>query len=420
MTTGETLIEIDHVSKKFCRDLKRSLWYGLSDLGTELLGRDRSSRSGLRRQEFVALDGISLKLRRGECLGLIGLNGSGKSTLLKLINGLMPPDSGSIRVRGRIGALIELTAGFNPLLTGRENIYISASVLGMSKREVDRRYEEIVAFSEVGDSIDAPVQSYSSGMKARLGFSVAAHLDPDILLVDEVLAVGDSRFNVKCLNHMRERLRSGIGTVFVSHNLYQVQALCTSCMLLHGGRLVCSGEPSKVLDEYERLNALSTAETQAPEQDGPLRFLGVSVFENNSPVGHGNMIYLRTHRPLAISLNYVLDQQVSRGIQIGLLIKNAAGHNVAGFTTKIQKIAVPGDPAVYTIRFDFPTNTLLQGNYSLSFSAFDDDYSCQLGYWSKAANLRVETDNHNGLHQLGCVAMEHSVSVARHAIRKED
>ncbi|MEM1013338.1 MAG: ATP-binding cassette domain-containing protein, partial [Planctomycetota bacterium] len=162
----DVLIKVDGVGKKFCRDLKRSLWYGVKDLAAEVTGRP-GERDNLRRDEFWAVDDVSFEVRRGECLGLIGHNGAGKSTLLKMLNGLIKPDRGSITMRGRIGALIELGAGFNPILTGRENVYVNGSVLGMTKKEIDRKFDAILDFAEIEDFIDAPVQTYSSGMKVR-------------------------------------------------------------------------------------------------------------------------------------------------------------------------------------------------------------------------------------------------------------
>jgi len=181
----ETLVQVKNVSKKFCRDLKKSLLYGAQDIAGEFLGY-YGRNAQLRPEEFWALKDISFDLKRGECLGIIGKNGSGKSTILKLINGLLKPDAGRVTVRGRVGALIELGAGFNPILTGRENIYINGAVLGLGKREIDKKLDQIIDFSELEEFIDMPVQSYSSGMKVRLGFSIAAQMDPDILIIDEV------------------------------------------------------------------------------------------------------------------------------------------------------------------------------------------------------------------------------------------
>lgn len=196
MQENEVLVKVEGLSKKFCKDLKTSLWYGVKDLYNSTLGM--KTGDSLRKDEFWAVKDISFELRRGECLGLIGHNGAGKSTLLKILNGLINPDEGKVTIKGRVGALIELGAGFNPILTGRENIYNNGAVLGFSKSEIDLKIEEIIDFAEIRDFIDMPVQNYSSGMKVRLGFAVAAQIKPDVLIIDEVLAVGDLGFVLKC------------------------------------------------------------------------------------------------------------------------------------------------------------------------------------------------------------------------------
>jgi lipopolysaccharide transport system ATP-binding protein len=237
------LVRVEHVSKKFCRSLRRSLWYGLRDLGTELLGRAGDDRLRLRQDEFLAVDDVSFELRRGECLGLIGANGAGKSTLLKMLNGLVRPDAGKIEIRGRVGALIELGAGFNPILTGRENVYVNGAVLGLTKKEIDAKFDAIVEFAELREFIDTPVQSYSSGMRVRLGFAVAAHLEPDVLLIDEVLAVGDVAFRSKCLSSIAELSRTA-AVVFVSHHMALVAMICTRVASMKSGRLHDVGSES--------------------------------------------------------------------------------------------------------------------------------------------------------------------------------
>jgi len=190
---NDVIVEVDHLSKKYCKSLRRSMRYGIEDIGRNLLGL--RSRSGvLREGEFWALNNISFQIKKGEVVGIIGPNGSGKTTLLKLLNGIFWPDQGKITVCGKIGVLIELGAGFHPSLTGRENIYINAAILGMTKDEVNEKFDSIIDFADIGDFIDTPVKHYSSGMFVRLGFAVAVHSDPDILLIDEVLAVGDVQF----------------------------------------------------------------------------------------------------------------------------------------------------------------------------------------------------------------------------------
>lgn len=270
--TQEALIEAEGVSKKFCRSLQRSLRYGVQDLVGELRGR-RAFCSTLRPEEFWSLKDVSFDLHRGESLGLIGRNGAGKSTLLQLLNGRLKLDQGRITVRGTTGLVTELGAGFNPVQSGRENVYNSAAVLGMTRERVDALYGDIVEFSELEAAMDAPVQSYSSGMRARLGYAVVAHLKPDVLMVDEVLAVGDIAFRRKCIQHMVRYLRGGGSLVLVSHDMYALQAICSHCLLLEEGRVIYSGGSIEGLNRYYQmmmaLRAAAVPPVGGPHPGGP-------------------------------------------------------------------------------------------------------------------------------------------------------
>jgi lipopolysaccharide transport system ATP-binding protein len=320
--SDEVLVRVDNVSKKFCKSLRRSLWYGLCDTARELNPFTPRSSSktphsspttsdsspltphsspltphpspntphpspltphsspltphpALRADEFWAVRDISFELKRGECLGLIGHNGAGKSTLLKMLNGLIKPDTGRIEMRGRIGALIELGAGFNPILTGRENIYNAGAILGFTKKEIEQRYDEIVEFAEIGDFIDMPVQNYSSGMKVRLGFAVSAQLEPDVLIIDEVLAVGDMGFRIKCLNALGN-ITKNAAVVFVSHSMPQVARICSSVMLMDRGAEEYGGtDVAHGIDLYlSRFNATE----QKDSGSGKAEILSLDVF----------------------------------------------------------------------------------------------------------------------------------------------
>lgn len=196
------------------------------------------------------LDDASLVVDKGERIGLIGRNGAGKTTLLKMLNGLIKPDAGRIEMRGRVGALIALGAGFNPILTGRENIYVNAAVLGLSKREIDAKFDEIVAFAELEELIDSPVQSYSSGMVVRLGFAIAAKTEPEVLLLDEVLAVGDAIFQVKCINRIRELQRNGVATILVSHNMTDIMRYTDTGIYIQAARIRTGGAIRDVVNAY--------------------------------------------------------------------------------------------------------------------------------------------------------------------------
>ena len=247
----EVAIKVEHVSKKYCKSLKRSMLYGVKDIGRNVLGMSSHSEK-LRKDEFWALNNVSFEVKKGETLGIIGPNGSGKTTLLKLLNGIFWPDKGKITIKGGMGALIEVGAGFHPLLTGRENVYINAAILGMTKEEVDEKFDDIIEFADIGDFIDAPVKFYSSGMFVRLGFAVAVHCEPDILLVDEVLAVGDLNFRVKCLQRMLELKNSNKTIIFISHNLDAVSGLCDKTILLTNGKIKLTGDTQEAIVRYKK------------------------------------------------------------------------------------------------------------------------------------------------------------------------
>lgn len=270
MSDSDVLIRCENVGKKFCRDFKKSLWYGLKDSAADLLGRrllpqatgsSALATPDLRPGEFWANQDISFEVRRGESLALLGRNGAGKTTLLKMLNGLIRPDAGEIRLRGSVSGLIALGAGFDPILTGRENIFVNGSILGLSRRQVNDAFDRIIDFAELTDAIDAPVRTYSSGMQVRLGFAAAVHLiRPDILLLDEVLAVGDVGFAVKCLNAVRE-LTNRCAVVFVTHTMQHVSAFCNHAMLMENGKCsLVSRDVAAVIDKYHGLFPLQASE----------------------------------------------------------------------------------------------------------------------------------------------------------------
>jgi ABC-type polysaccharide/polyol phosphate transport system ATPase subunit len=252
----------DNVSKKFTRGERFS---SLRDLVPAMVGAlaRRASSSQLEQQEFWALRNVSFEVKPGEALGIIGPNGAGKSTALKVLTRILRPDLGKSIVRGRVGALVEIAAGFHPDLTGRENVYMQGAIMGMKRVEIARKFDEIVDFSGVEQFIDTPIKRYSSGMNARLGFAVAAHLDPDVMLIDEVLSVGDLAFQEKCYERMQRFARSGIAIVFVSHNLSAVSSLCNNVLVLRQGEVQKLAPTHEALTEYASL----VLDTKAAESD---------------------------------------------------------------------------------------------------------------------------------------------------------
>ncbi len=273
----EVVASVSRVSKKFCRRLRRSMAYGVKDLAANFVGL-KIDRTRLRKDEFWALEDINFEIRRGERLGIIGLNGCGKTTLLRLLGGILPPDVGEIRVKGRVGALIAVGAGFHPHMTGRENIYLNGSLLGMSRQELDAKFSTITEFAEVGDFLDSPVAVYSSGMRVRLGFAVATALDPDLLLLDEIFAVGDMVFRQRCIDHLRH---SSLDTalVLVHNRPNYIELLCDRAIWIDKGRVAAEGPVDEVADaflqETERQSArFATRSTRLRAGSGEIRFDG--------------------------------------------------------------------------------------------------------------------------------------------------
>ncbi len=245
-------IEFDNVWKKFQKGEK---FNSLRDAIPAFFQKIAAKRAAepLEEKEFWALKNVSFQVKKGEVIGIMGPNGAGKSTILKLLSKIMYPTRGEMKINGRLSALIEVTAGFHPELTGRENVYLNGTILGMRKKEVDRKFDEIVEFSGVGEFIDTPVKRYSSGMYSRLGFSVAANMDPEILLVDEVLSVGDMAFQTQCAEKMRELLKSGATVILVSHYLALIQNLCKRIILLNQGEVLKDGTVEEVIPHYQSI-----------------------------------------------------------------------------------------------------------------------------------------------------------------------
>jgi ABC-type polysaccharide/polyol phosphate transport system ATPase subunit len=244
---GKSVVVFDHVSKRFCRGERHD---SLRDLLPSLARRVLGKTTQVDEQEFWALKNVSFEVGQGEALGIIGRNGAGKSTTLKLLTKILKPNKGFCSVRGRVGALIEVAAGFHPDLTGRENIYLQGAIMGMRRADISQKLDAIIDFAGIGEFLDTPVKRYSSGMNARLGFSIAAHLDPDVLVIDEVLAVGDRTFQQRCQDRMVEFRRHGVAIVFVSHNLDAVLRLCERTLLLDHGRAITLGPSSDVVSKY--------------------------------------------------------------------------------------------------------------------------------------------------------------------------
>lgn len=362
---------VQDLSKKFCRSLRRSLAYGVKDVVAELGGFSRRS-DVLREGEFWALSGVGFELAPGESLGLVGVNGAGKTTLLRLVSGLIKPDGGEIRIRGKVAPLIALGAGFSPVLTGRENVGVNMAILGLRKPEIEARFADVLEFAEIGDAIDAPLQTYSSGMAARLGFACAIHTDPDLLLIDEVLAVGDLRFRNKCYRRLADMRKQGTAFVIVSHNPQVILGTCDRALYLAGGRVAMIGDPESVMARYEEdLNRMpvdggdtswSRSSGQRKDSTG-LEITDVFLTDEKG----GRLPYWVSGTPVSLSIRCRATNRLS-GVGVSVTIRERLGESetVLSQGTGHETLEVAAGDS--EIRMHWPSCGLKAGTYVLKLA----------------------------------------------------
>lgn len=326
---NDVLLNVDQVGKKYSRSLQSSIKYGVRDVLSEMTHtRDGSI---LRDNEFWALKNINFSLKRGECLALLGTNGAGKSTLLKVLAGSLLPDTGKVEKRGRMERLIELSAGFKPTLTGRENVQLKGRLIGFSKSELKRRMDEIVDFAELEDSFDMPVQFYSSGMKSRLGFALSVAMEPDILLIDEVLAVGDLGFRMKCYSRVDE-MRKNSAVILVSHSINHVSRMATSGLVLHKGNVVQQGDPQEAIKKYQELSGVSRPQKEISYNP---QFVEFTIFNEIGPllddgeIHHESSVFIRGKN------------HSDESVFIHAIVHQSAGAAIADWTSRRSGFKVP-------------------------------------------------------------------------------
>ena len=317
---ADTIISVENLSKKYLIGSRKETYSTLRDFITSgaRIMRARllrplnsfGSRANGHAQEFWALKDIALEVRRGEVVGIIGRNGAGKSTLLKVLSRITEPTDGRVRIKGRIASLLEVGTGFHPELTGRENIFLNGAILGMTRTEIKQRFDEIVTFAEIEQFLDTPVKRYSSGMYVRLAFAVAAHLEPEILIVDEVLAVGDAQFQKKCLGRMKNVGRDGRTVLFVSHNMAAISTLCSRVVWLEGGRLAGSGDVRQVMGRYLANGVKQSLAWQPEKQSTRFSYHSVRVLAED-PNAEGDSI------PADSSFEIVFDYSVNETLPRG-------------------------------------------------------------------------------------------------------
>jgi lipopolysaccharide transport system ATP-binding protein len=361
------VVRVENVGKRYRIGALHAGYDTLRELvGETLLAPYRRLR-GVRRSRYEtlwALSGLNLEVRRGEMLGIVGHNGAGKSTLLKILSRITRPSTGEVEIFGRVGSLLEVGTGFHPDLTGRENVYLNGAILGMRKVEIEKKFDEIIAFSELEKFVETPVKFYSSGMYVRLAFSVAAHLEPEILIMDEVLAVGDAAFQQKCLDKMREIRRRGHTIFFVSHNLPAVTRLCKRAILLERGRVVASGPAQEVVNTYMNSSRKAGAECDWPEVgdapgDGVVRLRRLRVCDESG----GTVAATDIRRAVLIEVTYdvleagrVLTPSVDLFNQDGVEV---FGTHDTGDEWRRRERAV----GRYTSAVRIPGNLLAEGNF---------------------------------------------------------
>jgi lipopolysaccharide transport system ATP-binding protein len=389
----EVAIAVQGVTKKFRR---------LNDRKTNVKEIFSSKRERVaRHDDFWALKGVTLDVPRGKTFGLIGHNGSGKSTLLKLVAGIHRPTDGTITSHGRVSAMLELGAGFHPEMSGRDNVYLNGSILGMTRKQIDAAMDEIIEFSGLEEFIDTPVKVYSSGMYVRLGFAIAVNLEPEILIIDEVIAVGDEEFQRRCFDHLYELRRRGVTIVLVTHSLGLVADLCDEVAWLDGGTLKAVGPAREVVDQYlAAVNRKEAArqDTPEPEDDdtaegrtprrgsGEVRVTDVEFFD---PAGE-RLPFLSTGRPCTLRIRYQADQALP-SVTFGLGLTHESGVQVAGPNSGYGESAFAIDSGAGYVDFSMTNVPLQPGEFLITTAVVDKGHTYD--YLDRAFVVKVRADD---------------------------
>lgn len=376
----DTIISIDHISKV----------YSLYEKPVDRMKEALSIRRKKYHNDHVVLDDFNLKIKRGESVGIVGRNGAGKSTLLKMITGVVTPTSGTITTNGKIAALLELGAGFNGEYTGRKNIYLNGRMMGYTHAQMDQRVDSIIEFADIGDFIDQPVKTYSSGMFARLAFAVSINVEPDILIVDEVLSVGDTRFQIKCIQKMKELKEKGTTILFVSHAIEQIKQFCGRAIWMKDGKIELDGEASEVVDIYESYmkTGLDVKELLniKEENNGKLPDVGeggkpkVDMLASIDDV-QINQVKFHTFDTVEVTVTYSIYEDRIDGFFFGVAFYSADRKDyVFGPNTHLENKDVPNTRGTHTVVYKVPRLPLIQGAFAVDVGIFRDDGLVNLDY----------------------------------------
>jgi lipopolysaccharide transport system ATP-binding protein len=313
-------------------------------------------------EEFWALNNVSFDVQQGDCVGIVGRNGAGKSTLLKILSRITEPSAGNVSIRGRVASLLEVGTGFHPELTGRENIFLNGAILGMSRREINRKFDRIVDFSEVEKFLDTPVKRYSSGMYVRLAFAVAAHLEPEILVVDEVLAVGDARFQKKCMGRMGEVGKEGRTVLFVSHNMGAVSELCNRAILLADGKLVADGSTASVIEKYLQAGSKSSFIQMQTNSHHPVFVTQIRLADSAGE----SLGRVELGEDAVLEIGFTVEERLSN-VNMAVLISRSGASLIFSHDNDLTPVLMdaPREPGNYVARITLPLSRFKEGNYSI-------------------------------------------------------
>jgi len=407
MSSKEVAIRIDNLSKVY------QIYNKPSDRLKQLLFGNNKKKYY---REFSALQNIDFEIKRGETVGIVGKNGSGKSTLLQIIAGTLTPSHGNIQVNGRVAALLELGSGFNPEFTGRENVFLNGAILGISQEEMEQRFEEIITFADIGDFIDQPVKTYSSGMYVRLAFSIAINVEADILIVDEALAVGDTKFQIKCIEKMKEIKQNGTTILFVSHAGEQVKRFCEKGIWLEHGVVKEIGTAANVVNHYEDLLQMDILANQMNENSIELNeeIEETHATEESTILASIknvslNKIRLNTFDELIVTVEYQIYTEFVPNFLLGVALYGGDRKYIFGPNTHLDKYEVPNSKGQHIVQYKIPSLPLMSGTYFIDVGIFVDSGIVCLDYKNEIQKINVESDYFSE----GLVYIEHEWSVVK-------
>ena len=411
----EQVIKVNHVSKVY------KIYDQPTDRFKEALGIGKKQYH----RDYYALNDLNFQVGKGEIVGMVGRNGSGKSTILKILTGVLNPSAGSVEVTGKVAALLELGAGFNMEYTGMKNIYLNAAMMRVSQEEIEKRIPDILAFADIGDYINQPVKTYSSGMFVRLAFAVAINVDPDILIVDEALAVGDARFQMKCMDKFMEFVERGKTILFVTHDVNAVKRFCNRAIWLNQGHMIMEGNTDEVTDRYldflksdmpidQFLSQIVNPTQQLPEEEVPqVDTTGIDIVETYSlkMLDHvGREIEdIQFGQKVVLKVGYVVADTTVETPLLGVAIRRIDNEYVCGINTKLDNVPIPWQKGYNEVTLTYPHFNLVGGEYYFDVGIFDKTGIVNLDYKARIKNFFVKMD----YIAEGIVVLDHEWSVKR-------